>query len=84
MTWDTLAVTKTVPTGTSLSVTAKVGTQQADGSILWQLAVIDSEGMMKDQFGNPIIGQYLQYFITMTTTDATKTPRLDDISFTWV
>ena len=84
VTWDKMASTVTVPTGTTLAIAVKVGTRQTDGSIQWYLPVVGSDGLIRDQAGNLVLGQYLQYIVTMTTTSTTKTPVLDDISFTWM
>ena len=84
VTWDTISVSASVPVGTTLSVSVQVGTLQADGSILWQLAIPATDGKLRDINGNVIVGQFLQYSVTMSTSDSTQTPRLDEISFTWM
>ncbi|MDB5309385.1 MAG: hypothetical protein JWO38_3587 [Gemmataceae bacterium] len=83
VTWDAMIITTTVPTGTSLSVSVKIGTQTT-GGMVWQAAVVGADGKIRDQSNNPIVGQYIQYTATFTTSDPTKTPILDDIGFTWL
>jgi parallel beta-helix repeat protein len=84
VTWDRVSLTASVPTGTTLTLSVRVGTRQTDGSILWRPAVVLGDGRLADEDNNPILGQYLQYTVTMATTDSTKAPRLDDISFMWL
>jgi hypothetical protein len=83
VTWSSMSFTANVPTGTTLTISAKVGTKQADGTILWQVVTVRSDGTLVDANGNPIKGEYLQYSVTMTTTNPTLTPELDSISFTY-
>jgi methionine-rich copper-binding protein CopC len=83
VTWSNMSFTANVPTGTSLSVTVQVGTKQADGTILWQVATVRSDGTLVDANGNPVKGEFLQYSLQLTTTDPTKTPTLESISFTY-
>jgi hypothetical protein len=83
VTWTSVSITANVPTGTTLTVTAQVGTKQANGTILWQAATVRSDGTLVDANGNPIKGEFLQYQVLMTTTDPTKTPDLQSISFTY-
>ena len=44
---------------------------------------VQNGSRLVDQFGNPILGQYLQYTVNMTTNNSAVTPTLDDISFSW-
>ena len=46
--------------------------------------MIGSDGKLKDQSNNPLATQYIQYIVTMTTSDSSKTPALNYISFTWL
>ncbi|MCI0703401.1 MAG: DUF4082 domain-containing protein [Planctomycetia bacterium] len=81
--WDQVNFTSNVPTGTSLTVKVRVG-NMVNGVLVWTAwATVVSGGSLVDGSGNPLQGQYLQYSVTMTTDDSSKSPRLDDITFTW-
>jgi acyl dehydratase len=84
VTWDQVDFTTNVPAGTTVTVSVRVGTKQADGSILWRTwRVVQNGDKLVDENGDPIRGQYLQYSVTMTSNDATASPEFDDISFTY-
>jgi hypothetical protein len=83
VTWGAMALTDTVPTGTTLTVTVQVGSLQSDGTVLWQVETVRSDGTIVDANGNPVQGQYLQYSVTMTTSDPSQTPTLNSISFSF-
>jgi hypothetical protein len=79
VTWDAMNYTATVPTGTTLAIEVYV----SNDGVNWQLAPVQSNGTI-GQSGNAVTARYLRYVVTMSTTDPTKTPRLSDISFTWI
>jgi hypothetical protein len=75
--------TANVVAGTTVTVTVKVGTLQANGTILWQVANVRSDGTLVDANGNAIQARYLQYSVTMTSTDPNVSPEFEGIDFTW-
>jgi methionine-rich copper-binding protein CopC len=83
-TWSTVSFDATTPTGTTLTVSYRSGTKQADGTILWSSWTQVSNGSsLTDQSGQALQAEYIQYQVTMTTTVASVSPALDDISFSW-
>ena len=83
VTWDTVNWTANVPAKTKLTVQVRVGnTATPDGS--WSSwAVVLNNGQLVDSAGHPVQGQYFQNRVILTTSDATTSPTLSDISFTY-
>jgi hypothetical protein len=72
--WDKMILTSDVPTGTTI----KVETMSSLDGVSWTnwQEVINNVVPNAD-------GRYIRYRVTLTTTDAAKTPVIRDISFTW-
>jgi methionine-rich copper-binding protein CopC len=78
VTWGLANWTSKLPTNTTLTVQTRSGnTATPDGS--WSAWSSVSNG---GTIASPA-GRYLQYQVTLTTTDPTVTPTLFSISFTW-
>ena len=83
VTLSTVNFTANVPSGTSLTVRVRVGSV-VNGVLVWTgWATVANGSVPVDVNGNALIGQYIQYAVDMSTTNAALSPRFDDITITW-
>jgi hypothetical protein len=76
--WGPVSWTSNVPTGTTLTVQTRSGNSPApDGT--WSVWATAGNG----QAGPSPAGRYVQYRVTLTSTSASLTPVLFDITFLW-
>ena len=76
--WGTLAWTGSTPTGTSLALSYRIGnTATPDGSWTVFVPVASSGAALA---GN---SRYIQYRATLTTSDPSQTPFLNDVTITY-
>lgn len=82
--WTQVNFNAVIPTGTTLTINVMIGTLQTNGTISWMTVTAVQNGQeLVTQNGDAITGQYLQFTVTMTTTDPSQTPELNDISFSY-
>jgi methionine-rich copper-binding protein CopC len=78
VTWGTIDWTAALPPGTSIAVQTRTGNTDApDGT--WSVWSANTDGGV---ITSPS-GRYIQYLITLTTSEPTATPELTDILLTW-
>jgi lysophospholipase L1-like esterase len=76
--WGNVSWTATVPTGTTLTVQTRSGNSSTpDGTWSAWTTVVNGQSTSSSA------GRYLQYRVTFTSTSASLTPVLFDITFLW-
>ena len=80
VTWDRAFWHAEVPTGTTLRISVRAGSiSRPDGTWTSFVPLSGSGAGLENILGS---SRYVQYQVEMTTSDPTRTPRLDAIGFT--